>query len=152
MTALLATLVLIYRQLATKDMSTSEATAIKLPFSIYTAWISVAIIANITALLVKVGWAGWGLSDSSWVVVVLVVSTLIGLGVGLVWRDPAFIWVFVWAFFGILVNHVTTLNGKYQDVIITLTVLMPILAVYALLMGIGHLMVLREQRTSIRGS
>lgn len=46
-------------------------------FALYQGWITVALIANVTAFLVAVGWSGFGLSETIWAVL------MIGVGAGL---------------------------------------------------------------------
>lgn len=49
------------------------------PFGIYQGWITVATIANITALLVASGWKGGSLGEAAWAIVMI----LIGMGLAL---------------------------------------------------------------------
>jgi translocator protein len=104
MLALLLTLLVIYRRLRVgAPASGAERWLVRLPFSIYLGWISVATIANISDALLHAGWGGWGLSDVSWAVVMLVVATALGVILVLRERDVAYVLVLVWAFVGIAV-------------------------------------------------
>jgi len=87
------------------------------PFRIYLGWIAVATIANATALLVTLGWGGFGLADATWTVIVVVVAAALALLRLLLERDAAFAAVVLWAFCGILIRHMTTLASQYRDVI-----------------------------------
>lgn len=49
------------------------------PFCLYSGWITVAIIANISAYLTKVGWQGWGISDITWTIIMIIVAGIINL-------------------------------------------------------------------------
>lgn len=49
------------------------------PFSFYSGWITVALIANTAAYLTAIDWNGWGLSGVSWTLVVIFVATVINL-------------------------------------------------------------------------
>lgn len=133
MIGLLVTLIVLHREVVAQEKSTTEYIAVQLPFSVYLGWISVATIANITTWLVQIGWNGWGISESAWTIIVLLVGALIGVTTALVRTDWAYLAVFVWAYFGILYKHMTFFNGEYQGVILTLVMLIPILAVVALL-------------------
>jgi hypothetical protein len=93
------------------------------PFRIYLGWISVATIANATALLVTLGWDGFGLAASTWTVLVVVVAAALALARLLLSRDAAFAAVVLWAFAGILLRHMTTLASQYRDVVGAVAVL-----------------------------
>lgn len=49
------------------------------PFSLYAGWITVALVANISAYLTKINWNGLGLSSIYWTVIMIVVSGIIYL-------------------------------------------------------------------------
>jgi hypothetical protein len=49
------------------------------PFCLYSGWITVAIIANITVYLTKIGWSGWGISDGSWAIILVIIAGIINL-------------------------------------------------------------------------
>jgi hypothetical protein len=71
------------------------------PFSIYFGWITVASLANVTALLVAMDWGGYGLSEDLWAMILMVIAIAIAL-IMLQWRKDAFYaLVVVWALFGI---------------------------------------------------
>ncbi len=74
---------------------------VELPFLIYLGWISVAIIANTTALLVHNGWQGWGISEVAWSIIMMGVATLAGLYMSVKWNRPSYTLVIVWAIWGI---------------------------------------------------
>ena len=105
MLMLLFSLVVIYQRLRTSDVSSPISFWVKLPFSVYLGWISVATIANATALLVSLEWGGFGISEISWTVTMLLVGGVLG---GLfLWlrRDLAYVGVIVWAFWAIAVKR-----------------------------------------------
>jgi len=81
---------------------------VRLPFSIYLGWITVATVANFTFVLAKNNWDGWGLEPQVWAVILLTVATLIGALVGFTRRDIAYLLVLVWAFVGIAAKHSET--------------------------------------------
>lgn len=70
-------------------------------FVVYLGWISVATIANITALFVKLKWTGFGLEPAYWSLTLMAVAILLGLLFIVKRRDHAFAWVIAWALFGI---------------------------------------------------
>ena len=117
MAIILISLILIMVPMRRQNLTAREKALIRLPFSVYFGWITVATIANVTVLLVALGWDRWGLSESFWMVAVLIVGVLIGAA----WihraKDLAYGLVLVWAYTGIAVKHFTTLAGRYPGVI-----------------------------------
>jgi hypothetical protein len=107
---LLVSLVMAYLRLAPARqvpglVSRGELLTTHLTFSIYTAWVTVATVANVATYLVSIGWDGGFLSPAVWTVILLLVATGIGLLFLARWRDVAYVAVLVWAFIGIAVNH-----------------------------------------------
>jgi len=49
------------------------------PFCIYSGWITVALIANIAAYLTKIQWDGFGLSQITWTIIMILVAGAINL-------------------------------------------------------------------------
>jgi benzodiazapine receptor len=107
MLALLVTLIAIYLRLGIGrgPAPAGERWLVRLPFSIYLGWITVATIANATVVLDHVGWSGLGLGPEVWTVAVLAVAVTIGAAVSLTRGDLAYGLVLVWAFVGIAVKH-----------------------------------------------
>ena len=70
-------------------------------FVTYLAWISVATIANATALLVKLDVKGIFNNEPVWSVAMILVALLLGYLMGYKRREPAYAFVLCWAFFGI---------------------------------------------------
>lgn len=127
MLSILICLILIIQNLyhfhQSSKLNGSEKFFLRLPFSIYFAWITVATIANITAFLVRLGWNGWGIEESLWTVIILIVGALIGIATMLRFRDIAYALVFVWAYAGIWMKHIKPgpegFSGLYPGVINT---------------------------------
>ncbi len=103
MLVLLGSLVAIYLRLneRTAIVTTAEQWLVKLPFSVYLGWISVATIANAAILLTHLGWDGEPGGPQCWSVVVISAAVAIGLLAILKRRDIGFATVIVWALFGI---------------------------------------------------
>ena len=132
MLLLLATLILIYlrlRRAIGAGRTLGEKWMISIPFSFYLAWISVATIANITALLVKIRWDGWGMPPQGYTIIVIVVATLITVVVQRRYRDIAYSLVVIWALTGILIQHMGLYKMAYWGIIITLVLSMAILLI-----------------------
>jgi hypothetical protein len=105
MLGLLVSLLVIYLRLGIgrREVSTAERWLVHLPFSIYLGWISVATIANVSAVLYTAGWGGWGISPEIWTVLVIIVGGALGIAMALSRREVAYPLVIVWAFAGIVV-------------------------------------------------
>lgn len=119
MIALVVLLIKIAKTVNIYNLNKRDNFFIKLPFSVYFGWITVATIANITVLLVSLEWNGFGLSEQFWTVLILFVGAAIGLRTGLEFKNSAYLLVLIWAYFGILAKHVSFLgfNGVYTGVI-----------------------------------
>ena len=103
MLILLATLIAIYLRLGTglTRVPPAETWAVRVPFSIYLGWISVATVANVSDVLDYVGWNRWGWSDEGWMILILAVVVGLAALVNLSRRDVAYTAVLLWALAGI---------------------------------------------------
>jgi hypothetical protein len=106
MLILLATLIAVYLRLGINrfKVSTGETWAVRVPFSIYLGWITVATIANVTDVLDYIGWNQFGISAASWMVVILAAVVLIACLMNFLRRDVAYAVVLLWALAGIAVK------------------------------------------------
>lgn len=103
---LLASLIVIYLKLNSGGISSlSEGLLTRLPFSVYLGWITVATIANVTALLVTLEWGGFGLSAVFWTVFVIVAAVVVTLLVIFIRKDLGYSLVVVWALLGIVLKR-----------------------------------------------
>ena len=110
MLGILASLVTIYRKLniPLSDASSAERWFVHLPFSIYTGWITVATIANTSALQIDRGWDDFGFDAVTWTIIKIAVAGTIAATVLFRRRDVAFVLVAVWASAGIAVKQAAT--------------------------------------------
>jgi hypothetical protein len=111
MVVLLVTLLRIYRLLDVVDAnaSTFSRWLVQLPFSVYLAWISVATIANVSALQSALGWNDAYLEQVSWTLLKLALAGALGAIVTLRRHDVAYGLVIGWAAFGIGAGQAATL-------------------------------------------
>ncbi len=86
------------------------------PLRVYLGWICVATIANVTALLVKTRWDGFGLDPRIWTVAVILAGLAVALGFSVAKRQIAAPLVVVWAYAGILLKRVQT-DPEYSTVV-----------------------------------
>lgn len=100
---------------------------VRIPFSIYTGWITVATIANATALLVHLKWSGWGLSQQIWTLIMMVVATVL-MGF-VVWRykSGAYGLVLIWTLFGIWWKHTQVFQMEYPWIANAALILMAVM-------------------------
>jgi benzodiazapine receptor len=129
MAAILLTLIQIYRMLlaAGPAGSKSEWLFLRLPFSLYTGWITVASIANISCVQIAMGWDNAGLAAVDWTLLKLAIAGAIGATVILRLRDIPYVLVIAWAAYGIASRQVET--PEVVGAAATLAVLAVLLAV-----------------------
>ncbi|HTX90725.1 MAG TPA: hypothetical protein VMC09_05865 [Anaerolineales bacterium] len=103
MLVLLAALIAIYLRLGigVTKASTAETWLVRVPFSVYLGWITVATIANATELLDYLKWTGFGLPALFWFLVVLLAVLVIATLMSLNRKDAAFVLVILWALAGV---------------------------------------------------
>lgn len=122
MLVILLCLALISRAIQDALLTSREKIFIRLPFSVYFGWITVATIANATVLLVSLGWTGFGVSEPVWTEIILLVGLAIGLMTTLKHEDIAYVLVLIWAYTGILIKHISAsgFNSAHPALIYTL--------------------------------
>jgi hypothetical protein len=107
MVGILLTMIGIYARAGIGRPSTSwgERLWVHLPFSLYLAWIAVATIANAASLLVYYDWSAFGINDSLWSAIMILIAALIGSAV--LWKraNIAYAAVYVWAVIAITVRY-----------------------------------------------
>jgi len=71
------------------------------PFVIYSGWVTVASIANVSTYLTKIGWDGFGISEIIWTLILICIATIINSVV--IWKRNMreFALVGAWALIGI---------------------------------------------------
>ncbi len=81
--------------------SNAEKYFINIPFQIYAGWMSVALIVATASWLHKIGWNGWGISESIWTIIMIAIAAVIHLL--MTWQNnaPFFAFVGAWAFVAI---------------------------------------------------
>ncbi|RAL24662.1 hypothetical protein DL240_00185 [Lujinxingia litoralis] len=80
----------------------SLARLIRWTLGAYVAWLTIATVLNASALLVSLGWEGWGLDAVTWSVIMLVTAALIGAALRLGLDEPLVALVFIWAFIAVV--------------------------------------------------
>lgn len=134
MLILLVLLMAIYLRLEVGRGSAGKSEKILLhaPFSIYFGWISIATIANVTAVLVNYGWNGFGLSPLFWTVVVILVGLKLAILMLIYRADVLYGLVVAWAFAGIVLKQASSGSSAALPIIVTCAV-----SIGVILAGIG---------------
>ncbi|WP_294231818.1 tryptophan-rich sensory protein [uncultured Chryseobacterium sp.] len=92
---------------------------LRLPFYIYSGWISVALIADVAAYLKKIQWSGFGIPETGWTVLMFIIAAVIHLY--MVWKQnmSTFALVAVWALIAIAVANQYSNQAVYISAIVT---------------------------------
>lgn len=83
----------------------AEKWLINYPFQIYSGWVSVALIAAVSAYLTKINWDGFGISAINWTITLIVVAAIIHLLMTWKKNAPVFALVAVWALIAIAISN-----------------------------------------------
>jgi hypothetical protein len=122
MLVILGSLIAIYIRLRVgkSDSTQIEKYLVHLPFSVYLGWITIATIANVTALLVYVEWNAFGLGEQFWAVTVIIVGIAIALSVLITRKDIFYCLVVDWALLGILLKRLADTTLAQSVIVITI--------------------------------
>jgi len=122
MIILLRSLMTIYLRLriGKSDSTRTEKYVVHLPFSIYLGWITIATIANVTALLVDINWNTFGLSEPFWAIAVIIVGIAITLSVLFTRKDIFYCLVVDWALLGILLKRLADSNPVQSVIVVSI--------------------------------
>jgi hypothetical protein len=121
MLILLIALILIYNRLGIglSKAKVVEKYLVHMPMSVYFGWITIATIANVTAILVAYKWDRFGLSEEFWAVALIGIGIILGLVILFQRKDIFYALVVDWAILGILIKRIGERHIVAQGVIIT---------------------------------
>jgi hypothetical protein len=121
MLILLLSLIFMYRRLnvGRSNAKSSEKYMVHLPVSIYLGWISIAAIANVTALLVYYKWNRFGIDEQVWAIIMIAIGISLGLRMLFNRKDIFYALVVDWAVLGIVLKRMAVDSNATQEVIIT---------------------------------
>ena len=140
MLTILVCLILINTRINKEKLTTNEKMFIRLPFSVYFGWITVATIANATVFLVNLNSNFGKPADVAWTIGILLIGMLIGAVTTLRNRDVPYGLVIVWAYIGILIKHMLAqpdgFNSQYPAIIYTV-----IASLVVLVVSIGYVLI-----------
>lgn len=124
MLGLLASLIYINQQLSVLPFSIT-----KLAFGIYLGWICIATIANVTALLVSLGWGGWGIAPEYWTIIMIATGAAITMLAIYRLQNPFLGLAVIWAFVGIIFKR----QADFQIIVIAAAVGIMLVGIMAVL-------------------
>jgi hypothetical protein len=108
MAALLMVLILIFLELEkNRPMNLIQSFVFKVPMQVYLGWITVATIANLTALLVSFRWNGFGIQENIWTVIVMITGCAITTRMLFRHKNIPFALVVIWAYTGIILKRLS---------------------------------------------
>ncbi|WKA55529.1 TspO/MBR family protein [Planococcus shixiaomingii] len=87
-----------------------------LSFTFYGSWVFIATIVNISLFLVQLEWNGFGISDSVWTIIILMVAIAFVLFYLSRYKNAAFPIPIAWAFFGIYSSYA---SGRFDPAMST---------------------------------
>jgi translocator protein len=136
----LVSLLVCYQRLQTErvnkreiQVSRAERITTHLTFSIYTGWLTVAVVANTCVLLLEYGITG-GSFAPMWGVFTVLAALAIGAAFTYLRKDMAYGLVLVWAFAGIAVAQ----SGNTPSVVITAGIAAAVMLMLALWRGLAR--------------
>jgi hypothetical protein len=134
MIIILICLIMIVTEISKYKLTFREQLFIKLPFSVYFGWITIATIANITTFLVSIGWNGFEISDVTWTIIILIVGVILSALTIIKFKDIAYGLVIIWAYMGIYIKHtsVNGFDGQYPSIITTVVILIAVIIIVEL--------------------
>jgi hypothetical protein len=94
-----------------QNVKKSKLLLVVLPFVIYSGWVTVASVANVSSYLVKIDWNGFGISAEIWTIIMIIIASLINIMVVFKRNMYAFAFVGAWALIAIGVANNTSLNS-----------------------------------------
>jgi hypothetical protein len=95
--------------------------------------------------LVSLNWDGFGLADSTWAAIIIVVAMVIGTTTMLRNRDIAYGLVLIWAYLGILLRHTAATAGFHNRYPVVVATVIGCLVVYV----VAEAAILLRRRRSV---
>ena len=78
---------------------------LRIPFSLYAGWLTFVFFLHLSTELARVGWDVSGLSEVTWGLIIIVVSSVVGLVLRFRLDDPVYGFALGWAYFGVLIQQ-----------------------------------------------
>ncbi len=111
----------IFHMISKYHLSFDEKVFLKIPFSVYFPWITVAMIANFAVLAVSRQWHNLFFVESTWTIILILFGLILGTVVAYRYKDAVYGMVLIWAYSGILIKHMSAsaFNRQYPMIIFT---------------------------------
>ena len=117
MLVLLVSLIYITAELRSSSSSSKEVRFFNTVFEVYLGWITVATVANFTALLVASNWNALGIREEHWMLIILPVIVVIASIMYFKKTSTVYLLPIIWALYGIYAKHVGVFQGQFSLVI-----------------------------------
>ena len=117
MLVLLYSLIRITSKLAQVSSTSRDLKLARFVFDLYFGWITVATVANVTAVLIGVDWKGFGIAPELWMSLILGVIVIISVVTYIRSATVFYLVPVLWALYGIYSKHVVGFGGEYTSVI-----------------------------------
>jgi hypothetical protein len=151
MILLFFSLLIIYFRLniGREKVSMKEKLLVHVPISVYIGWITVATIANVTAILVTSGWNRFGISEQLWTILILVIVTIISILMLLKRKDIAYCLVVIWALIGIAIKRFgsDSIYGIQTEVAITSIIAIVIILIMILFISFKEKIIIKIKKS-----
>lgn len=132
---LLFTLVRIHARFRIADPAAplAEKAFVFFPFGVYFGWVTIALLANVTALGVGMGWNGYGVGGVYWSIGCMILGTLAGLFMIFRFNNVWYGLTGVWAFYGIILKRDAVASPDSPPIVAAGTIIMAVLALSVLM-------------------
>lgn len=133
-------LLIAYIRLSREKMNSKEMFFVKMPFAIYLAWVSFAMVINFAAFFKAFSSGLLGISSEVWMITAIVLLTLYTEYFLVVKKDYLFALTALWAFAGILVRNITAIQDTIipSNAFLVLIIAMGVLLMSLFLTGWMH--------------
>ena len=133
MIIMLLSLLTIYIKIADDIFKTRRAILfVRIPFSIYTGWITVALLANLSAAFSRYGVLDNDIISVFWTILAIILTLLCGIFFMQKFKDCSYSLVLIWAILGILYKHYTVFQQGYIIIIVVAIFAVTVLLVMVL--------------------
>lgn len=123
-----------------EDLSKWDKVFIRLPFSMYFAWVLIEVVIMLVSLLISIGWQSFGVTALNSTIALVLIITILSLMLMFRFRNLGFGLTMIWGLSGILMKHLSPdgFRCQYIEIVVTTAICMAsLLAVIICLSYIG---------------